>query len=289
MLTLVRWLARWPLPFLHALGWGIGWASWLLSPAYRRRFEANARLGGASAGQRRDAVAHAGRLVAELPYLWLRPYERSLVPPPQWLGAERVDAALAAGRGLVLLTPHLGAFEVIAQAYAERWGAQAPMTALYRPARKAWLRELEETARRRPGLLTAPANLAGVRQMMRALRAGQCVGMLPDQVPPDGMGTWAPFFGRPAYTMTLAARLVQQTGAAPLLSVCERLPRSAGWRIHVLPMPAPLPPRGEGESDDAHQAACAAVMNGAMEHAIAVAPGQYLWGYDRYKSPRVAA
>jgi KDO2-lipid IV(A) lauroyltransferase len=286
MLTLVRWLSRWPLPVLHALGTAVGWASWLLSPAYRRRFEANARLGGAGTAQRRDAVAQAGRLVTELPYLWLRPYERALVPAPQWVGAEHVDAALAAGRGLVILTPHIGAFEVIAQAYAERWGAKAPMTALYRPARKPWLRELEETARRRPGLLTAPANLAGVRQMMRALRAGQCVGMLPDQVPPDGMGTWAPFFGAPAYTMTLAARLVQQTGATPLLLVCERLPAGTGWRIHVQPLPEPLPARAEGQGEDEHQAACAAVMNRTMEHGIRIAPGQYLWGYDRYKPPR---
>ncbi len=106
------------------------------------------------------------------------------------------------------------------------------MTALYRPARQPWLRELEATARNRPGLLTAPASLAGVRQMIRALRQGQTVGLLPDQVPPDGMGVWAPFFGQPAYTMTLAARLVLQTGAVPLLLLvrapagCGRLARA---------------------------------------------------------------
>ena len=101
---------------------------------------------------------------------------------------------------------------------------------LYRPARKAWLRELVDTSRTRPGLAVAPATLAGVRQMMRALRRGEAVGLLPDQVPPDGMGVWAPFFGRPAYTMTLAARLVQQTGAALLLAWGERLPRGAATR-----------------------------------------------------------
>jgi KDO2-lipid IV(A) lauroyltransferase len=287
MLFLVRWLSRLPLGFLHALGAALGWASWLASPTYRRRFEANARLGGASPEQRRAAVAHAGRLVAELPFLWLRPYERALDPPPRWEGAELVDAALARGRGLVVLTPHLGAFEVVAQAYAERFGARQPMTALYRPARQAWLRELEETARRRPGLLTAPANLAGVRQMMRALRQGQTVGMLPDQVPPDGMGVWAPFFGEPAYTMTLASRLVQQTGATPLLVLADRLPRGAGYRVHVHALPEPLP--GPGGDDAAHQVACATVMNRAMEYAIGLAPAQYLWGYERYKAPRATA
>ena len=194
-----------------------------------------------------------------------------------------------AGRGLVMLTPHLGAFEVIAQAYAERFGARQPMTALYRPARQAWLRELETTARDRPGLLTAPASLAGVRQMIRALRQGQTVGLLPDQVPPDGMGVWAPFFGRPAYTMTLAARLALQTGATVLLTVGERQPQAAGWRIRVFALPEALPQAaGFHGNEAAHQTECAAVMNRAMEFLIRQCPTQDLWGYTRYNGPRAA-
>ena len=291
MLALARRMARLPLWFCHAVGALVGWASWLLAPTYRRRFDANARLGGATRAERRAAVAHAGRMAAELPYLWLRPRGQALDPPPRWEGAERIEAALARGRGLVLLSPHLGAFEVVAQAYAERFGAREPLTALYRPARKAWLRELEATARDRPGLMTAPASLAGVRQMIRALRRGQTVGLLPDQVPPEGMGVWAPFFGRPAYTMTLAARLAQQTGAAVLLALADRLPRGAGYRVHVheLPEPLPGPPAGRDADDAAHQVACAKAVNRAMEYAIGLAPGQYLWGYDRYKAPRRAA
>jgi len=232
-------------------------------------------------------VAHAGRMVAETPCLWLRPAAQPLAPAVQWRNAERIEQALAAGRGLVLLTPHLGAFEVIAQAYAERFGARQPMTALYRPARHAWLRELEQTARHRPGLLTAPASLAGVRQMLRALRHGQTVGMLPDQVPPDGMGVWVPFFGQPAYTMTLASRLVQQTDAVPLGVIGERLAHAAGWRMHVFDLPEPLPAPAAFAGDDlAHQAECAAVMNRAMEFLIRQCPAQYLWGYHRYKAPR---
>lgn len=290
MLALLAWLSRRSLGFLHALGAALGWAGWLLSPTYRRRFEANAALAGVSRADRRAAVAEAGRMAAETPKLWLRPATALLDPPVAWVDPERIDRVLDAGRGLVLLTPHLGAFEVIAQAYAERFGARAPLTALYRPARKAWLRELEETARARPGLLTAPASLAGVRQMIRALRQGQTVGLLPDQVPPDGMGVWAPFFGRPAYTMTLAARLALATGAPMLLMLGERLPRAAGWRIHVVEMPEPLPAAGAFPGDDAaHQAACAAVVNRAMEHLIRRSPQQYLWGYHRYKGPRGAA
>ena len=95
---------------------------------------------------------------------------------------------------------------------------------LYRPARKPWLRELVDSARERANLATAPTTLAGVRQMLKALKNGEAVGLLPDQVPPQGLGVWAPFFGRDAYTMTLSARLAQQTGAAILLAWGERLP-----------------------------------------------------------------
>jgi Kdo2-lipid IVA lauroyltransferase/acyltransferase len=288
MLTLLAWLSRRSLGFLHACGGALGWLSYGLSGSYRRRLRANAALAGVSATVRRAAVAHAGRMAAELPLLWLRPASAPIAPPVQWVGAELIEQALGAGRGLVMFTPHLGCFEVIAQAYAERFGARQPIMALYRPARQAWLRELEETARHRPGLLTAPASLAGVRQMIRALRQGHTVGLLPDQVPPEGMGVWAPFFGQPAYTMTLGTRLIEQTGAAWLLLIGERLPAAQGWRIRVLAPPEPLPVRTESMSDEQHQTQNAAMMNRAMEFLIAQCPEQYLWGYQRYKPPKKA-
>jgi Kdo2-lipid IVA lauroyltransferase/acyltransferase len=287
MLSLVRWLSHRSLGVLHALGTLLGWIGFAVSGSYRRRLRANAAQGGVTAAQWRASVGHAGRMVAELPRLWLRPRTQPLSPAALWEGAELIERAFDAGRGLLLLTPHLGAFEVLAQAYAERFGERQPMVALYRPARQVWLRELEETARNRPGLLTAPASLAGVRQMLRALRQGQTVGLLPDQVPPDGMGVWAPFFGRPAYTMTLAAKLSLQTGAPMLLMLGERLPKAQGWRIRVFEMPEALPQSAQfGGDETAHQTECAAVLNRAMEFLIRQCPEQYLWGYNRFKGPR---
>jgi KDO2-lipid IV(A) lauroyltransferase len=116
--------------------------------------------------------------------------------------------------------------------------------------------------------------------MMRALRRGEAVGLLPDLVPPEGMGVWVPFFGKPAYTMTLAARLVQQTGAALLLIWGERLPHGAGYTVRVSTLGETLP------ADDPTQAESAAVINRAMERLIRQRPQQYLWGYHRYKTPR---
>ena len=280
MRGLLEFLAAWPLWLLHALGQWMGWLTFALSPSYRRRLRENSQRAGLTLAQRRASIGQAGCLVAELPRLWFRKPTQTIADPVQWQGAELIETWLNQGRGLLLLTPHLGSFEMAGQALAERFGERWPLTVLYRPARHATLRELEETARHRPNLATAPANMAGVRQMLRALRQGQMVGMLPDQVPPDGQGVWAPFFGQPAYTMTLAARLVQQTGAAVGLMFCERLPRGRGYRMHVLPLPAALPDAAAGEAQ------AAAAINRCMESVIQRCPTQYLWAYNRYKQPR---
>jgi KDO2-lipid IV(A) lauroyltransferase len=277
---LLRRLSTWPLWLLHALGVAVGWATYLSSPTYRRRFVAHAALADVTPAQRRAAVGQAGRAVMELPRLWLRPLGEPIEPAPRWSGARHIEAAHARGRGIVFLTPHLGSFEVTAQGYAERFGAAHPVTVLYRPARKAWLRGLVDGARARPGLAAAPATLAGVRQMIRALRRGEAVGLLPDQVPPQGLGVWAPFFGQPAYTMTLSARLARQTGAQVLLVWGERLPRGRGYRVHVRPWTGELPAAPE---------AAASQVNARMEALIRECPSQYLWGYARYKTPRGTA
>lgn len=275
MITLFKLLSCLPLALLHGLGWGLGWLTYALSPTYRQRLRTNAAQAGVAARDWHAAVGHSGKLVAELPRLWLgRPV------PLQWDGAEHVQAALALGRGVVFLTPHMGCFEVTARAYAQRFGQRKPITVLYRPPRQRWLRALVQAARAHPGLAIAPTTLAGVKQMVRALKNGEAVGLLPDQVPPQGMGAMAPFFGRDAYTMTLSVRLVQQTGAAVLLAWGERLAWGRGFVVHVLPWPTPLP---------GDRGAALAAVNRAMETLILRCPGQYLWGYARYKTPRAEA
>ena len=284
MLLVLRWLARRSLRFLHALGAFLGWAVYALSPSYRRRLCLNAQRAGISLPQRRQSVAETGKMVMESLRLWLRPADQPLTDPVHWQGEQLIEEALALGRGLVFLTPHMGSFEVTAQAYAQRYGARRPITVMFRPARYRLLRELEEAARARPALGTAPASFSGVRQMLRALKRGEAVGLLPDQVPPQGMGVWAPFFGQPAYTMTLAARLAQQTGAPIVLAWCERLPRGQGFHLRLSRLAEPLPMQGDAAA--ALQVAQAAVINRAMEQLILQCPQQYLWGYHRYKGPR---
>ncbi len=273
MSSVFRLFSHFPLWLLHALGAALGWLAFFLSPTYRRRFVANAALAGYTLAQVRGAVAHAGRMAAELPRLWL-----GAPVPMEWIGTPCVDAAYAAGKGVLFLTPHMGCFEVTAQGLAQRYSPDhGAITVLYRPARQPWLAQVMEVSRQRPGLDTAPTTLAGVRQMIKALRAGRAVGLLPDQVPPDGMGQWAPFFGQPAYTMTLGARLALQTGATVLLVWGERLPWGRGFRLHFSALSQPL----AEELDVA-----VAQVNQEMERLIRECPQQYLWGYGRYKQPR---
>jgi Kdo2-lipid IVA lauroyltransferase/acyltransferase len=281
---LLRWLSRRSLRFLHALGAALGWVAYLGSPSYRHRLRDHAAQAGIAAPQRRQAVAEAGKMVLESLRLWLRPAGQPIADPVRWEGEQIIEQCLDQGRGLLFLTPHLGSFETTAQAYAQRFGARQPITVMFRPARYGMLRALQESARNRPALITVPATLGGVRQMLRALKRGEAVGLLPDQVPPRGLGLWADFFGRPAYTMTLAARLAQQSGAPIVLAWCERLPEGRGFHLRLSRLAETLPSAGT-DADAVHKAQ-AEVINRAMQGLILQCPQQYLWGYNRYKEPR---
>jgi len=201
----------------------------------------------------------------------------------RWEGVEAFEAAMQAKKGVILVAPHLGSWEMCGQAIGERFlAAYGPITALFRPARKKWMANLIAAGSRdRPGLQTLPTNNSGVRGLIRTLRGGGYTGILPDQVPPLGQGVWAPFLGRPAYTMTLLPRLAQQTGAACFLSVCERLPRGAGYVIRFEPIVGTALTDPKASIEEA-----AAAMNDAIGRLIHSLPGQYVWDYARYKEPR---
>jgi KDO2-lipid IV(A) lauroyltransferase len=265
-------LARLPLPMLHNLGALAGWLAWLLSATYRRNFTRHIEQAGL-AGARPEAIAEAGKSLLELPKIWLRPQDEVVDRVVRVSGWELVEDAWAAGRGILFLTPHLGCFEVTAQYYA----ARKPITVLYRRPKQDWLAPLIEEGRG-ANLKLAPADLSGVRRLLKALKSGEAVGMLPDQVPGNGEGAWLPFFGRPAYTMTLAARLAQSVpgGATVLLAYAERLHYGAGYHLKLFPLSAPL-------AGDLVQRATQ--INRELETLIRQCPGQYLWGYNRYKVP----
>jgi KDO2-lipid IV(A) lauroyltransferase len=266
---LFRLLSHLPLSILHNLGAVLGVLTYFISPTYRRHLQENTALAGDWAVAVRLAAAiETGKGLLELPFLWLRPQAEVIRQVVRVSGWQHVEAAVRDGQGILMLTPHLGGFEIIAQ-YCS---AQRPFTALYRAPRQRWLQPLMEQGRGAHVRL-APADLGGVRLLMKALRRKETVGILPDQVPGNGEGIWSPFFGKPAYTMTLAARLAQSAGAV-LLIRAERLPYGAGYHLIVEPLGEPL-----AESLEAR----VAQINAALERMIRACPAQYLWGYNRYK------
>ena len=277
MIFVFRLLSGVPLVWLHRLGAVAGWLSWLFSPIYRRRMRENMILALGEERARRvrfSAIAHAGRLSLELPRIWLRPLEDAVASIASVSGWDLVEAAMREGKGIIYLTPHLGCFEITGQYLSNH----APITALYRPSKRAWMQRMIETGRARKKLHLAAADLTGVRTLLKALKKGEAVAILPDQAPKKGEGRWLDFFGRPAYTMTLAARL-SESGARVLLMWGERLPDGAGYHFHLLEPSQPI----SGTTVERAQK-----INHEMEQLIMRCPEQYLWGYNRYKRPRGA-
>ena len=274
LVILFRLLSTLPLPLLHLLGSALGWLVYLASPSYRRRMRANLE-GAGFKGELSRAVAESGKAIVELPFVWCAKPER-VARHAVTENFELVQSVLDSGRGIVFLTPHLGCFEMTAQQIALR----TELTVMYRPPKKAALKPLIEGARARHNLHLAPANLAGVRILARTLKKGQPIGLLPDQVPQEGEGVWAPFFGRSAYTMTLPAKLAQMGDAAVILVYAERLPAGRGFVVRFVPF--------EGELSGT-AAAQAGAVNRAMEQLIARCPSQYFWSYNRYKQPEGVA
>ncbi|HMV06880.1 MAG TPA: lysophospholipid acyltransferase family protein [Accumulibacter sp.] len=275
MSIVFRLLGHLPLSALHVLGCCFGWLAWLFSPTYRRHLRENMQLAlGASeaARLRGAAIGEAGKQMLELPRIWLRPLAETAARVVSVSGWELVEAATRRGKGILYLTPHLGCFEVTAQYLSTR----APITVLYRQPKQAWLQAMVEAGRAREQLHLASADVAGVRTLLKALRRGEAVGMLPDQAPRAGEGRWLDFFGKPAYTMTLAARLAD-SGAAVIMVWAERLPGGAGYHFRLQEPRRPI--RGTLE-ERAQQ------INHEIEDLIRQCPQQYLWGYNRYKQRR---
>lgn len=276
LIGLLRLLARLPLRGYHAVGGGLGWAAYLSSKRYASRMRENLRASGVwrdEADYRRilrTNIAEAGKGALEIIPVWFRGSARAAALVRSCRGQEAVLAAHRSGRGIVLLTPHLGCFEISA-IYASQF---LPITVLYRQPHIRWLDRLIVEGRGKGQEKLAPADVRGVRRLLKALRAGEAVGVLPDQAPGAGEGVWVEYFGRPAYTMTLIGRLSELTDPAVFVAVARRLPRGRGYEIDVRPLEGDL----TGEAG-------ARRMNAAIEDAVRSCPEQYLWSYNRYKHP----
>jgi KDO2-lipid IV(A) lauroyltransferase len=272
MLFLMRLVARLPLPLLHALGGALGRVVHFCSPRYRKYLRQNLDTAGMNdSGLRRVVVGETGKGMLEVPAVWLRPLRRVAELVVEARGWEYVDEAVKRSKGVIIATPHIGCWEIVGQYVASRM----PITVMYRPPKIRALEAVMRAGRSRGAVMkSVPADLSGVRALLKALKRGEAIGVLPDQVPGLGEGEWVPFFDRPAYTMTLLARISEKTGAPVLLCFAERLPKGRGYRFSAEPLLAPRPPESPLRA-----------LNRSLEQMIRRCPEQYLWGYNRYKVP----
>ena len=272
IISLLRLLAKLPLWVVHALGSLLGWIAYLSIKKHALLIKQNLRLSQLATNEisfkqiLRRNVRETGKALLETFAIWFKSYPSLKKLYRGCTGWEYVEKALNAKKGIIFLTPHLGCFEITSLYY----GQFHPITVLYRPPRQPWLTPLIEEGRQRGQVSLAPANQQGVKQLLQALKRGEAIGILPDQAPYEGEGEWAPFFSKPAYTMTLASKLAEKTGAQVLMAFGERLSNGAGYHIHIKPI-------------EAGGVSTPTLLNHEIEKMIAECPSQYMWAYDRYK------
>lgn len=275
---LLRLTALLPLPLAHAVGVCCGWLLWWIPNGARRIAARNLALCYPElpvAGRERLLLRNlleTGKLLLELGPLWLWSGERVLaLVRGSVAGEDALTAAARRKQGVILLTPHLGAWEMTGLYYSSRH----PLTILYRPSRLG-LDELSRQGRGRLGGKVVATDASGVRALLTALRNGEILGILPDQDPGGEGGVFAPLFGIAASTMTLVSRLALKTGAPVFLTWAERLPRGRGFALHLRALPEVTAAASLDES--------AAALNRGVEAAIRSLPAQYLWVYKRFKT-----
>lgn len=269
--------ARLPWPWLRALADGIAWLWWRSGGRESRVAGRNLELACPELlpGQReilqREILRTTARQAFETLRLWTRPHAENLRLIRETQGVDLFDAAIASGKGVIVAAPHYGNWELLNQ-----WlTAHTPLAILYRPPEsrlgEAFLRQVRGDGADRVTQIRAEA--AGIRQLFKRLRDGGVVGILPDQQPKHGDGEFAPFFGKPAYTMTLLPRLAERSGATVLLAYCERIGDLA-FALRIEPAPEAI------ASSDTIVATAA--LNAAVERIARRAPAQYQWTYKRY-------
>jgi len=219
----------------------------------------------------RESFVHYVAAVLEAGHNWYSPVESLRARCDEVVGQDQFDAALATGKGVMLLAPHCGAWE-----YLGIHLQHIPEFAiLYKPPEDPRLHQALVERRKRAGGTMIPANPGAVRSLFAHLKKGGSAGVLPDQDPSKGQGRFAPFFGVPAFTGVLAPRLANKTGCHVFFGVCERLPKGR-YRIHYLRA-------DETVGGDDLDAAVAGVNRG-VEQCVRIDPAQYLWSYRRFKT-----
>jgi len=220
----------------------------------------------------KDSLIELGKQFTEMGPMWLWPSEKTLSLLTQVSGKEYVNAAMQSKKGVVILSPHLGCWE-IAGLYL---GANIPITILYsRPKIKAF-DDIVRRSRIRSGATLVAADASGVKSIFKTLRQGNGTGILPDQNPDNiNSGVFAPFFGIQTLTMTFISKLASKTGASILIGYAERLPKGKGYHLHLM--------QTDPDIANPDPFISATALNKTVEKCVREVPAQYQWSYKRFK------
>lgn len=276
---LLRFFAWWPLHVNHAMGAAIGYLLWWLPNSPKRISAINLKIAFPDVSETehrallKQSLIELGKTTTELGPLWLWSNQKVLNLIQEVEGEELVQAAFDKGKGVIVLSPHIGAWE----AMGFYWSSKYPITSLYRPPNLPSIETFMREVRERGSAKLVPTDLSGVKALRKALNQNEMVGILPDQDPGKSGGVYAPFFGHPARTMVLVSRLAAKAQCDVLFTFAERLPKGRGYRLNILPAEAAVADRDEQTAAEA--------LNRGVEVCARRVPAQYQWNYKRYKHP----
>ncbi len=278
LLLLMRAIALLPWPVLEAIGHLVGYYLWRSHSRERRIAAINIAhcLPEWSAAEQaqlvRETLIDFGQMALEIAKVWFTPPPRVVACILQIEGEELLKAAMAEGNGVIMLAPHHGNWEMLGLYLGRYYG----LTTMYLQAKDPVADELVRLARTRGGAAVAPATNSGVRTVLKVLKQGGLVGVLPDQVPKQAGAEFAPFFGQPSLTMTLPSNLLQKTGARAIFGCAFRVGRGKGFRIVFR--------AADPEIYSADLATSLAALNRSVESFVRECPQQYQWEYKRFKA-----
>jgi KDO2-lipid IV(A) lauroyltransferase len=276
LIAFLKLLSRIPMRWYHRVGVFVGWFGYWCLQTEAKRLRENLHNSGICSTEREyrtmlhECIRQTGQGVTEWVKAWYAPQRELDRLCVECRGWELVEAARHGGQGVIFLLPHLGSFPVAVR----HTGQRLPLTVLHRVPRQGWRKPMVLSGGQNARVSMAATDFKGVETLLRALKRGEAIALAPDQAPNADGGVWANFFGRPAYTMTLARKLQRATGAALIAGFAERLPSGQGYRIQYFSVP----------TDNFDEA----VLNRVIEDLVRRCPSQFIWSYNRYKIPRKA-